>query len=148
MYKSVRRFQTDHLYLIKIVEPDPRVTIEESWRAVDELVREGKVRHAGLSNHPVDLAKRAMRIGPAVSNQIEYNPLEREIEKELLPFCRSNGIGVLGWGSLAEGFLTDNFDLHKLNPTDFSRRHKYSQPENFFTNNEGQKCLQPHRRQA
>ena len=129
--ESLRRLLTDHVDLLQIHDPDPRVPIEESWKAVHELVREGKVRHAGLSNHPVDLVKRAMRIGPVVSNQLEYNPLERKIEKELLPFCRSNRIGVLGWGSLAEGFLTDNFDLDKLDPNDFRRRHKYSQPENF-----------------
>ena len=129
--ESLRRLQTGHVDLLQIHDPDPRIPIEESWKAVHELVREGKVRYAGLSNHPADLAKRAMRIGPVVSNQLEYNPLERKIEKELLPFCRSNGIGVLGWGSLAEGFLTDNFDLDKLDPNDFRRRHKYSQPENF-----------------
>jgi len=128
--ESLRRLLTDHVDLLQIHDPDPRVPIEESWKAVHELVREGKVRHAGLSNHPVDLVKRAMRIGPVVSNQLEYNPLERKIEKELLPFCRSNRIGVLAWGSLAEGFLTDNFDLDKLDPNDFRRRHKYSQPEN------------------
>ena len=128
--ESLRRLQTDHVDLLQIHDTDPRTPIEESWRAVHELVREGKVRHAGLSNHPVDLVKRAMKIGPVVSNQLQYNPLERKIEEDLLPFCHSNGIGVLGWGSLAEGFLTDKFDLDTLDPNDFRRRHKYSQPEN------------------
>ncbi len=120
----------DHVDLLQIHDPDPNTAIEESWKAVQHLVREGKVRHGGLSNHPVELVRRAMSIGPVVSNQLQYNPLERGIEKELMPFCEENNIGILSWGSLAEGFLTDNFDLNALDSKDFRRGHKYGQAEN------------------
>ena len=129
--KSLRRLKVDHVDLLQIHDPDPNTAIEESWKAVQQLVREGKVRHGGLSNHPVELVRRAMSIGPVASNQLQYNPLERGIEKELMPFCKQNNIGILSWGSLAEGFLTDNFDLSALDPKDFRRGHRYSQAENY-----------------
>lgn len=97
---------------------------------MQQLIWDGKVGHGGLSNHTVDLVERAMKVGPVVSNQVQYNPLQRKIEKDLLPFSMSHGIGVLGWGALAEGFLTDNFDLNKLDPKDFRRNHWFAQPEN------------------
>src|SRR6266480_2699945 len=56
--------------------------------------------------------------------------IQREIEKDILPFSLSHQIGVLGWGSLAEGFLADNFSLTSLDPKDFRRNHWYGQPEN------------------
>ncbi len=128
---SLRRLRTDYLDVLQIHDPDPKTPIEVSWKAVQELVGEGKVHYGGLSNHPVDLVKRAMKIGNVVSNQLQYNPLERQIEKGLMPFCQQNNIGILSWGSLEEGFLADNFDLNTLDPKDFRLRHKYAQSENY-----------------
>lgn len=127
---SLKRLQTDHVDLLQLHDMDPSTPIEESWKAMQQLIHDGKVGHGGLSNHTVDLVERAMRIGPVVSNQVQYNPLQRKIEKDLLPFSMSHGIGVLGWGALAEGFLTDNFDVNKLDPKDFRRHHWFAQPEN------------------
>lgn len=128
---SLRRLGTDHIDLLQFHDPDSKTPIEESWRTMQKLIREGKIRFGGLSNHPVDLLERAMRIGPVVSNQVQYSPLERKVEKDVMPFCLGNGIGVLGWGSLAEGFLTDNFDLDSLDPKDFRRKHRYGRAENY-----------------
>jgi len=128
---SLRRLQTDHVDLLQFHDPDPSVPIEESWSVIQELIRDGKVRHGGLSNHPVDLLQRAIRIFPVTSNQLQYNPLERKIEEEMMPFCQANNIGILGWGSLAEGFLADSFNLGELAPGDFRRRHRYGQPDNY-----------------
>ena len=127
---SLERLQTDYIDLLQFHDMDPNTPIEDSWRALQELVRVGKVRYGGLSNHSVDLIERALKIGPVVSNQVQYNPLQRKIEKDILPFSLRNKIGVLGWGSLAEGFLTDNFSISKLDPKDFRRNHWYAQPEN------------------
>jgi aryl-alcohol dehydrogenase-like predicted oxidoreductase len=127
---SLKRLQTDHIDLLQFHDIDLTTPIEESWRALHELVRAGKVRYGGLSNHTIDLVEQAMSIGPVTANQVQYNPLQRKIERDVLPFSQKNGIGVLGWGSLAEGFLTDNFDVGKLDPKDFRRKHWYAQPEN------------------
>lgn len=127
---SLGRLQTDYIDLVQFHDMDPNTPIEQSWGALHELIRVGKVRYGGLSNHSIDLIERAMKIGSVASVQVQYNPLQRRIEKDILPFCQRNSIGVLGWGSLAEGFLTDNFDLNKLDPKDFRRNHFYAQPEN------------------
>src|SRR5881397_669752 len=127
---SLGRLQTDYIDLLQFHDADPTTPVEDSWRALQELVRVGKVRYGGLSNHTVDLIERAERIGPVTSNQVQYNPLQRKIEKDILPFSLSHHIGVLGWGSLAEGFLADNFSLASLDPKDFRRNHWYAQPEN------------------
>ncbi len=126
---SLRRLQTDHVDLLQFHDPDPRTPIETSWSALQDLIGEGAVRYGGLSNHPVALVERARKVGPVTSNQHEYNPLERGIERNILPFSQEHGIGVLGWGSLAEGFLTDGFDLERLDPKDFRRRLPYARPE-------------------
>ncbi len=127
---SLGRLQTDYIDLLQFHDADPTTPVEDSWRALQELIRVGKVRYGGLSNHTVDLIERTMKVGPVTSNQVQYNPLQRKIEKDILPFSQRNSIGVLGWGSLAEGFLTDNFSIGKLDPKDFRRNHWYAQPEN------------------
>jgi aryl-alcohol dehydrogenase-like predicted oxidoreductase len=127
---SLKRLQTDHIDLLQFHDMDATTPIEESWKTLLDLIRQGKVRNGGLSNHTVDLVERAERMGPVTANQVQYNPLQRKIEKDILPFSLSHGIGVLGWGSLAEGFLADNFSLSSLDPKDFRRNHWYAQPEN------------------
>jgi aryl-alcohol dehydrogenase-like predicted oxidoreductase len=127
---SLKRLQTDHIDLLQFHDMDATTPIEESWKTLQDLIRQGKVRNGGLSNHTVDLIERAERIGPVTANQVQYNPLQRKIEKDILPFSLSHQIGVLGWGSLAEGFLADNFNLASLDPKDFRRNHWYAQPEN------------------
>jgi aryl-alcohol dehydrogenase-like predicted oxidoreductase len=127
---SLKRLQTDHIDLLQFHDMDATTPIEESWKTLQDLIRQGKVRNGGLSNHTVNLVERAERIGPVTANQVQYNPLQRKIEKDILPFSLSHGIGVLGWGSLAEGFLADNFSLSSLDPKDFRRNHWYAQPEN------------------
>lgn len=78
---SLRRLQTDHIDLLQFHDPDPGTPIEESWRAMEDLVRKGKVCYGGLSNHPIELLERAMKIGQVTSNQLEFSPLERSIER-------------------------------------------------------------------
>jgi aryl-alcohol dehydrogenase-like predicted oxidoreductase len=127
---SLERLQTDYIDLLQFHDIDANTPVDESWRALQELIRVGKVRYGGLSNHTVDLIEQALTVGPVTSNQVQYNPLQRKIEKDILPFSQRNSIGVLGWGSLAEGFLADNFTLSRLDPKDFRRNHWYAQSEN------------------
>jgi len=113
---SLERLQTDHIDLYQAHAYDPRIPIEETLRAFDDLVTSGKVRYIGCSNYP------AWRLGQAlaaaerlnmtgyVSVQPRYNLLYREIETELLPLCRAQGLGVLVYNPLAGGFLSGKYD--------------------------------------
>jgi aryl-alcohol dehydrogenase-like predicted oxidoreductase len=123
---SLRNLQTDYLDLYQFHDPDPSTPIEESWAALQALIQEGKVRYGGLSNHPVELMARALALAPVTSNQHQYNLLERAIERDVLPYSQTHGIGVLCWSPLASGFLTDDFDLERLAPDDFRRQHRYT----------------------
>jgi aryl-alcohol dehydrogenase-like predicted oxidoreductase len=119
---SLRRLGVGRIDLLQLHDPDPSVPIEASWGTVQELVSEGLVRHAGVSNHPVPLIERALAVGPVVASQNRYNVLARDIERDVLPFCTDADIGVLSWSSLAEGLLADAFDRDRLEPDDFRRR--------------------------
>ncbi len=98
---------------------DVEIHFEESWGALQTLIQEGKVRYGGLSNHPVALMERVLALGPIASNQHQYNLLNREIERDVLPFSQEHNIGVLCWSPLASGFLVDTFDLEVLDPRIF-----------------------------
>jgi aryl-alcohol dehydrogenase-like predicted oxidoreductase len=123
--QSLKNLQTDRIDLLQFHDPDPETPIEESWSFLQDLIREGKVRHGGLSNHPVQLMERAMSLGPLAAIQHPYSLLQRGIEQEVLPFAEEHGIGVLSWGTLAHGFLADGFEPARLHRDDFRRRHTY-----------------------
>ena len=128
--ESLKRLGTDHVDMLQLHEPDPKTPIEESWKEMGRLIKNGKVRYGGLSNHPPELIRRALQIGPVTSSQNQYNPFRRRNEKDIFPFCLDHNIGVLGWGSLSEGVLTDGWSIDGLDPNDFRRKQFYSLPEN------------------
>jgi aryl-alcohol dehydrogenase (NADP+) len=109
---SLRRLQTDYIDLYQAHSPDPETPLDESLRAFDDLVRAGKVRYVGCSNYPawqVALAcGRSERHGWARFDCVQprYNILFRQVERELLPLCRDQGLGVIAYNPLAGGLLT------------------------------------------
>jgi aryl-alcohol dehydrogenase-like predicted oxidoreductase len=125
--QSLTNLQTDRIDLLQFHDPDPETPIEESWSALQDLISEGKVRHGGLSNHPIQLIERAMAVGPVTAIQHPYSLFQHGIEQEVLPFAEQHGLGVLSWGTLAHGFLADGFDTNKLHSHDFRREHAYAQ---------------------
>ena len=139
---SLRNLKTDYIDLYQFHDPDPNTPIEESWAAMQTLIKEGKVRYGGLSNHTIDLMERAMAVAPITSNQHQYNLLNREIEHDVLPFSQQHGIGVLCWSPLASGFLADGFDLENLDPDDFRRGRPYAQEPTFSRLKELREVLQ------
>jgi aryl-alcohol dehydrogenase-like predicted oxidoreductase len=112
---SLTRLRTDRIDLYQLHRPDPRTPIEETLRALDDLVRQGKVRHIGCSNLPardvVAAQEIARRNGLAafVSCQDEYSLIERGIERELMPVILENGLGLLPYFPLASGLLTGKY---------------------------------------
>lgn len=109
---SLRRLQTDYIDLYQSHSYDPETPIDETLRAFDDLVRSGKVRYIGCSNYAAWQLAIAMgtseRHGWARYDCVQprYNALYREIEAELLPLCRDQGVGVIAYNPLAGGFLT------------------------------------------
>lgn len=108
---SLRRLGTDHIDLYQIHGPDHATPLEETLRALHDLVVAGKVRYLGACNMTAWEFSKALKISEAngwtgfVSMQHHYNLLHRDIEREMLPLCRNEGIAVLPWSPLARGRL-------------------------------------------
>lgn len=135
LHSSLLRFGTDYVDLYQIHWPDPNTPVEESMRAMDDLVREGKVRHVGVSNFDVPLLKRAMAVRPVASNQVPYSLLDRAIEDEIMPFCRDNGIAIMPYSPLGKGLLTGKFDKDtKFPETDARARMSGFRAEKYESN--------------
>jgi aryl-alcohol dehydrogenase (NADP+) len=109
---SLRRLQTDYIDLYQLHGPDPQTPIDETLRALDDLVRAGKVRYIGCSNFMAYQVARAIGRSEALglarfdSVQPRYNLLFRQIERELLPLCAEEGIGVIPYNPIAGGLLS------------------------------------------
>jgi len=106
--ESLRRLRVEVIDLYQIHWPpeDNGAELEEGWAALTILKREGKVRWIGLSNFNVEQLKRAKAIEPVTSLQPPYSLVRRDIEKDILPFCREEGIGVIVYAPMASGLLT------------------------------------------
>jgi aryl-alcohol dehydrogenase-like predicted oxidoreductase len=112
---SLRRLKTDHIDLYQIHNFDARAPLEETMRALDDLVRAGKVRYIGASNFAAWQLARANDIAEMkgwesfVSVQPHYHMLERHIERELQPYCQFANVGILPYFPLAGGFLSGKY---------------------------------------
>jgi aryl-alcohol dehydrogenase-like predicted oxidoreductase len=112
---SLKRLRTDWIDLYQLHRPDDRTPIDETLRALDELVQQGKVRYIGCSNlsaqQVIAAQDTASRLGLAafVSCQDEYSLLERDIERELIPTAKALGLGILPYFPLASGLLSGKY---------------------------------------
>jgi aryl-alcohol dehydrogenase-like predicted oxidoreductase len=105
----LRRLRTEYIDLFYQHRVDPSVPIEDVAGAVAQLIREGKVRHFGLSEAAVATIRRAHRVQPVTAVQNEYSLWTREPEKELLPALEALGIGFVAYSPLGRGFLAGAF---------------------------------------
>lgn len=112
---SLKRLKTDWIDLYQLHQPDPKTPIEETLRALDDLVRQGKVRHIGCSNLSAVQVTEAQAISqdkglaPFISCQDEYSLLVRDIERELMPAIEKHGLGLLPYFPLSGGLLTGKY---------------------------------------
>jgi aryl-alcohol dehydrogenase-like predicted oxidoreductase len=126
--ESLRRLRTDHIDLLWSHFWDQHTPIEELLRTVDDLVRAGKVRYFGLSDHPAWVCAMAQYestirgFTPIVALQIEYSLRERTVEGELLPMAQHLGMGVTPWSPLAGGILTGKYTRDKTPSKDEAAR--------------------------
>jgi aryl-alcohol dehydrogenase-like predicted oxidoreductase len=122
---SLKRLQTDYIDLYQMHEPDPGTSIEETLRALDDLVRSGKIRYIGTSNFAAWQIGDALSISKRnnlhsfVTEQPLYNLLNRKIEAELVPFALAHNIGIIPWGPLAGGFLTGKYRRGEKIPVEY-----------------------------
>jgi aryl-alcohol dehydrogenase-like predicted oxidoreductase len=111
---SLRRLKLDVIDLYQIHWPDPDAEIEEGWEALARAKEEGKVRYIGVSNFNVEQMKRAQKIAPITSLQPPYSLVNPAAEKELLPFCLQNNIGVINYSPMASGLLTGKMTAERI----------------------------------
>jgi aryl-alcohol dehydrogenase-like predicted oxidoreductase len=122
---SLKRLQTDVIDLYQVHHHHPYCAASGTMKALDKLLQDGKVRYVGVSNFSVSLLEEVIPLlknGQIVSNQVEYSLLYRNIESEILPFQRKNGIATIAYSPLAMGILTGKYDeTTELPETDFRR---------------------------
>lgn len=123
--ESLRRLGVDSIDLYQIHWPDARVPIEATAQALLSFQAEGKIRALGVSNYSPSQMEAWRKVAPLHTDQPPYNLFERGIERDLLPYCRTNGIGVVAYGVLCRGLLTGKFsashsfaegDLRRIDP--------------------------------
>jgi aryl-alcohol dehydrogenase-like predicted oxidoreductase len=115
LHSSLERLQTDHVDLLQAHRFDYEAPLEETMRAFDDLVRQGKVHYVGVSEWNADQITEALRLADdmgfdrIVSNQPQYSLIWRVIEAEVVPLCEKEGIGQIVWSPLAQGVLTGKY---------------------------------------
>jgi len=136
---SLRRLNVDVIDLYQVHWPDPEQEIEEGWQTMAALQKEGKVRNIGVSNFSVSQMKRAAKIAPITSLQPNYNIVTRDIEREILPYCREHNIGVIVYSPMKSGLLTGKMTRERIAklPKDDFRPRTASFQEPLLTRNLG-----------
>jgi aryl-alcohol dehydrogenase-like predicted oxidoreductase len=127
---SLRRLRTDYIDIYQVHWPDPLVPIEETASAMQMLFKQGKIRAIGVSNFSPEQLERFRSVAPVHVLQSPYNMFEREIETDLLPYCRRNKITTFGYGALCRGLLSGRMRPHTTFEGDDLRRTdpKFQQP--------------------
>ncbi|MDB5326033.1 MAG: aldo/keto reductase [Phycisphaerales bacterium] len=129
--QSLRRLGTEVIDLYQIHWPDLTTEPEDSWAAMEKLLKHGKVRAIGVSNYDVKWLERIERIAPVASNQPPYSLINRGIEHGVLPFCRENGIGTICYSPMERGLLTGKVTPDReFGEGDHRANHKFFTKEN------------------
>lgn len=125
--QSLRRLQTDYIDLYWVHFWDPFTPIDETMRALDDLVQNGKVRYLGVSDMPAWKVAQAQMMAhfrswsPLVALQIEYSLLQRTVEGELIPAAQELGLGVMPWSPLKAGALTGKYTRENIGTIQMNR---------------------------
>ena len=129
---SLERLGVDFIDLYQVHWPDPNTPIKETFETLEEIRQVGKIRYIGVSNYNVEQMEEARKYAKIVSLQPPYSLFNRGIEKEILPYCRKNNIGILAYSPMERGILTGKFHLDGVEPPDDLRRnHPTLAPEAF-----------------
>ena len=122
---SLRRLNTDYIDLYQIHWPDGKTPVAAAWEVLLKLKQDKRARYIGVSNFDVEQLEECLRLGPVDSLQPPYNLVKRRAERELFPFCREQGIGVVAYSPMMSGLLTGRFDTSRMAQDDWRRGSKY-----------------------
>ena len=134
---SLRRLQTDYIDLYQIHRPCPDIPIDETLRALDDLIRAGKVRYIGSSTFAAWQVVESLWVSKElglnrfISEQPPYHLLDRSIERELVPVAQTYGLALIPWSPLAGGFLTGKYRRGEPRPADARYQDESQRPELF-----------------
>jgi aryl-alcohol dehydrogenase-like predicted oxidoreductase len=132
---SLQRLGVDHIDLYYQHRVDKTVPIEDTVGAMADLVRQGKVRHLGLSEASAATLRRAAAVHPIAALQTEYSLWTRDVEAEILPTCRALGVALVPYSPLGRGFLSGALrDVSQLDPADWRRANPRFQGEHLQAN--------------
>jgi len=107
--KSLQRLQTDYVDVYLVHWPDVNTPFDETMRALDDIVRQGKARYIGVSNFRLGQLEACMQLRRVDVVQYGWNMVDRRMASEIFPYCAAQQIGVMAYGSLAYGMLTGTF---------------------------------------
>ncbi len=129
--ESLRRLGTDYIDLYQHHWPDPKVPVDDTFEGIERLLQDGKILAAGVCNYSPEQMTAASKIVPLVSCQPPYSMVRRDIEKDILPYCREQGMGVIVYSPLQLGLLTGKVAVDRVFPeTDIRSRSPHFKPEN------------------
>ena len=138
---SLTKLKRNHIDLYQIHQPDNDTGIEETLRALDDLVHQGKILYIGCSNFSTweicesIWVSKMLNLNSFVSTQPEYSMLERDVEKEMVPFCNKYGMGILPYYPLARGFLTGKYRQNEPIPNGTRLANDSTNQERLFSEN-------------
>jgi methylglyoxal reductase len=129
--QSLKRLGVNVIDIYQIHRPDLETPVEESITALEKLRQQGKIRAIGVSNFSLDWIKRAHAVAPIASNQPTFSVIQREIEKEVLPYCQEQNLATICYSPLERGLLTGAVPPERVfPPTDHRSQHKFFTVEN------------------
>ncbi len=141
---SLRRLGTDYIDLYQIHWPDPTTPISETFEAVARLIEQGKVRYAGVCNYTAAQMAEAEKAVKLVSNQIPFSMVNRDVEKETVPYCIKNDKSVLAYSPMERGLLTGKITPgYKFQKGDHRAGHEAFTDENINITNQFLEKIKP-----
>lgn len=133
---SLKKLNTDYIDLYQIHWPDPTTPIQETMEAVAQLIKEGKVRYAGVCNYSVEQMIEAEKYIKLVSNQVHYSMVYRDVEKDLVPHTIKNNKSILAYSPLERGLLTGKMSAgYKFQEGDHRAENNFFKDENITRTN-------------
>ena len=128
---SLKRLGTDYIDLYQIHWPDSTTPVSETMEAMQRLMQQGKIRAAGVCNYSLELMKEAEKTMPLTSNQVPYSMVNRDIEKEVVPYALRNNLAIIAYSPLQRGLLTGKIRPgHRFNEGDTRDGNRFYSDEN------------------